>query len=109
VEEEWLRSKAKKKKTERNKNRTEPASGRFPFSFCSVYLNSDELLNISKDRFGVIGSLPDAYERLILDVLRGDHNLFVRDDELAEAWRIFTPVLHQLEKEKIVPEIYEYV
>ena len=26
--------------------------------------------------------IPDAYERLIYDVLRGDHNLFVRDDEL---------------------------
>jgi glucose-6-phosphate 1-dehydrogenase len=61
-----------------------------------------------KDRFGVVGSLPDAYERLILDVLRGDHNLFVRDDELAAAWRIFTPVLHQLEKEKIAPEVYEF-
>ena len=26
-------------------------------------------------------ALPDAYERLILDVLRGDHRLFVRNDE----------------------------
>ncbi len=45
--------------------------------------------------------LPDAYERLIYDVLRGDHNLFVRDDELEAAWKIFTPILHQLEKEKV--------
>lgn len=28
---------------------------------------------------------------------------FVRSDELAEAWRIFTPVLHQIEREKPVP------
>ena len=27
-------------------------------------------------------NLPDAYERLILDVVRGDHNLFVRSDEV---------------------------
>jgi hypothetical protein len=27
-------------------------------------------------------NLPDAYERLILDVARGDHNLFVRADEV---------------------------
>ena len=27
-------------------------------------------------------------------------------DELAEAWRIFTPILHQIEKEKIKPIPY---
>jgi len=36
--------------------------------------------------------LPDAYERLILDALNGDSSLFVREDELAASWRIFTPV-----------------
>lgn len=49
---------------------------------------------------------PDAYERLIWDVLRGDHSLFVRSDELVAAWKIFTPILHQLESEKEKP--YEY-
>ena len=28
---------------------------------------------------------------------------FVRSDELAEAWRIFTPLLHQIEQEKPKP------
>jgi len=51
---------------------------------------------------------PDAYERLILEAIRGDHNLFVRADELAEAWRIFTPILHHLEKEKVKPIKYEF-
>jgi glucose-6-phosphate 1-dehydrogenase len=46
--------------------------------------------------------LPDAYERLIYDVLRGDHNLFVRVDELEAAWKIFTPILHKLENEKVI-------
>eukprot|EP01029_Cantina_marsupialis_P023859 TRINITY_DN60145_c0_g1_i1.p1 TRINITY_DN60145_c0_g1~~TRINITY_DN60145_c0_g1_i1.p1 ORF type:complete len:517 (-),score=132.91 TRINITY_DN60145_c0_g1_i1:119-1597(-) len=41
--------------------------------------------------------LPDAYERLILDVIRGDQSSFVRVDELQAAWRILTPVLHELE------------
>jgi len=59
-----------------------------------------------KSRFDV--RLPDAYERLIYDVLRGDHNLFVRVDELEAAWDIFTPLLHKLEKEKIVPEVYPF-
>jgi len=53
-------------------------------------------------------NLPDAYERLIWDVTRGDHNLFVRGDELVAAWKIFTPILHQLEKDKVKPEIYQF-
>lgn len=53
-------------------------------------------------------SMPDAYERLILDVIRGDHNLFVRSDELEAAWRIFTPILHQLVDEKIKPVPYDF-
>ena len=62
-----------------------------------------------KKRFGdEAKALPDAYERLILDVLRGDHNLFVRADELVAAWKIFTPVLHELEEHKVRPVIYDY-
>ncbi|KAG5330561.1 G6PD dehydrogenase, partial [Acromyrmex charruanus] len=52
--------------------------------------------------------LPDAYERLILDVFCGSQMHFVRNDELHEAWRIFTPLLHQIEKEKILPVPYKY-
>ncbi|XP_030626022.1 glucose-6-phosphate 1-dehydrogenase isoform X2 [Chanos chanos] len=52
--------------------------------------------------------LPDAYERLILDVFCGSQMHFVRSDELREAWRIFTPLLHQIEKEKTVPINYTY-
>lgn len=52
--------------------------------------------------------VPEAYETLILDVMRGDHSNFVRDDELDAAWRIFTPILHQIEREKIKPEPYPY-
>jgi len=59
-----------------------------------------------KDRFDV--RLPDAYERLIYDSLRGDHNLFVRDDELRAAWAIFTPFLKKLESEKMKPEVYPF-
>uniref|UniRef100_A0A8C9TR42 Glucose-6-phosphate 1-dehydrogenase n=1 Tax=Scleropages formosus TaxID=113540 RepID=A0A8C9TR42_SCLFO len=52
--------------------------------------------------------LPDAYERLILDVFCGSQMHFVRSDELREAWRIFTPLLHQIEREKIPPIPYTY-
>uniref|UniRef100_A0A8C9T9I3 Glucose-6-phosphate 1-dehydrogenase n=1 Tax=Scleropages formosus TaxID=113540 RepID=A0A8C9T9I3_SCLFO len=52
--------------------------------------------------------LPDAYERLILDVFCGSQMHFVRSDELREAWRIFTPLLHQIEEKKIPPIPYTY-
>ena len=52
--------------------------------------------------------MPEAYERLILDVFLGSQIHFVRTDELAEAWRIFTPILKQIEADKIVPFKYKY-
>ncbi len=52
--------------------------------------------------------VPDAYERLILDVLRGDRNLFIRAEELEASWNIVTPVLNRLEQEKIKPEFYAF-
>jgi len=53
--------------------------------------------------------LPDAYERLILDVFLGSQMHFVRTDELAEAWRIFTPMLHQIEGDRsLKPVKYMY-
>lgn len=52
--------------------------------------------------------LPDAYERLILDVFTGSQMHFVRSDELAEAWRIFTPVLKELESNKEAPLPYRF-
>lgn len=52
--------------------------------------------------------MPDAYERLLLDVFCGMQMHFVSSDELSEAWRIFTPLLHQIEREKVVPIKYKY-
>lgn len=51
--------------------------------------------------------LPDAYTRLILQVLRGDSSAFVRDDELREAWKIFTPLLHAIDDGAIEPIKYK--
>jgi glucose-6-phosphate 1-dehydrogenase len=38
-------------------------------------------------------ALPDAYETLLFDVLTGDATLFVRDDEIEYAWRLYAPLL----------------
>ncbi|ODU93521.1 MAG: glucose-6-phosphate dehydrogenase [Lysobacterales bacterium 66-474] len=43
------------------------------------------------DAFGV--AQPDAYERLLLDVVRGNPTLFMRRDEVEAAWRWIDPVL----------------
>ncbi|MFD8913718.1 glucose-6-phosphate dehydrogenase [Streptomyces sp. NPDC059575] len=37
-------------------------------------------------------SSPEAYERLILDVLLGDANLFPRTQEVEESWKILDPI-----------------
>jgi glucose-6-phosphate 1-dehydrogenase len=52
--------------------------------------------------------LPDAYERLICDLLSGIQYNFVRADELEHAWRIFTPILKTLEEKKIKPHQYKF-
>jgi glucose-6-phosphate 1-dehydrogenase len=55
-------------------------------------------------------NIPEAYEALILDALKGDHSNFVRDDELDVSWKIFTPLLHSIEKgtNNIKVEHYPY-
>ena len=50
--------------------------------------------------------LPEAYERLLLDVLRGDSTLFMRSDELDVAWQFVTPILDYWSRSKTVPEPY---
>lgn len=36
--------------------------------------------------------LPDAYEKVILDVINSDHTLFATSEEILETWRILDPV-----------------
>jgi glucose-6-phosphate 1-dehydrogenase len=46
-------------------------------------------------RYGVgfLSQSPEAYERLILDAIRGDATLFTRGDEVEMQWRICDPIL----------------
>ncbi|HEY7453528.1 MAG TPA: glucose-6-phosphate dehydrogenase [Thermoleophilaceae bacterium] len=43
---------------------------------------------------------PEAYERLIMDAMRGDPTLFTRDDEVEAQWRIIDPILASWEREE---------
>jgi glucose-6-phosphate 1-dehydrogenase len=53
-------------------------------------------------------SSADAYERLILDSMKGDATLFIRDDEIEEAWSFLEPVLKEWrDASKPVP-LYQY-
>ncbi len=40
------------------------------------------------------GRSPDAYERLIMDVIRGNQTLFMRRDEVEAAWKWVDPILN---------------
>jgi glucose-6-phosphate 1-dehydrogenase len=43
--------------------------------------------------------VPEAYETLLLDVLEGDAALFMRADQVEEAWKVVTPILDTWKKE----------
>ncbi len=40
-----------------------------------------------------------AYEALLLDVIEGDHSLFIRFDEVEWSWRVVDPILRQWSRE----------
>ena len=49
---------------------------------------------------------PEAYERLLLDVMLGDPTLFTRTDEVEHAWRFITPILEAWERRGDEPAPY---
>jgi glucose-6-phosphate 1-dehydrogenase len=48
-------------------------------------------------------SSPEAYERLLLDVMAGDPTLFMRRDAVEAAWRWITPILARWEERAEAP------
>lgn len=52
--------------------------------------------------------IPDAYEYLLLDVIEGDSSLFISQGELAAAWDVFTPMLHEWEHRNAPPQTYVF-
>jgi len=43
---------------------------------------------------------PEAYERLIMDAMRGDATLFTRNDEVDGLWRVIDPILEAWEQDE---------
>ena len=50
---------------------------------------------------------PDAYERLIMDVIRGNQTLFMRGDEVEAAWAWTDPIIAGWEARNDVPKPYD--
>ncbi len=49
---------------------------------------------------------PEAYERLLLDVIRGNQTLFMRRDELEEAWKWVDPIREAWDRSSEPPQSY---
>jgi glucose-6-phosphate 1-dehydrogenase len=50
---------------------------------------------------------PEAYERLLLDAMKGDATLFIRNDEIEEAWDLLAPILDAWSS-KNPPPVHQY-
>ena len=60
-----------------------------------------------KDELRLGQELPEAYERLLEDAMEGDASLFIRADQIEEAWSIVDPLLKCWESpESSPPETY---
>ncbi len=49
---------------------------------------------------------PDAYERLLLDVIRGNQTLFMRRDEIEAAWAWIDPIADAWQRSQEAPKTY---
>jgi glucose-6-phosphate 1-dehydrogenase len=56
------------------------------------------------EAFGVNG--PEAYERLLMDVIRGNATLFMRRDEVEAAWAFIDPIRQAWAELKEPPRSY---
>ena len=50
--------------------------------------------------------VPDAYERLIMDVIRGNQTLFMRGDEVEAAWGWTDPIIEEWQRRADRPVPY---
>ena len=48
--------------------------------------------------------IPDAYERLLMDVVRGNQTLFMRSDEVLAAWDYIDPIVEIAKNQE--PQLY---
>ncbi len=78
----------------------DPGPGGFRLSDVSLDMSFAEAL-------GDDARAQDAYERLIMDVIRGDQTLFMRGDEAEAAWAWVDPIIHGWEERGDRPSPYD--
>jgi glucose-6-phosphate 1-dehydrogenase len=49
------------------------------------------------------GPSPEAYERLLLDVMAGDHTLFIAEQQVEKSWEFLQPVLDAWQNDRSAP------
>jgi glucose-6-phosphate 1-dehydrogenase len=86
--------------------RIQPDDG-IEFSFMAKQPGDDLFVSTVKMDFSYARAFdkqpPEAYERLILDCMRGDQTLFARRDGVEEAWALCTPILEAWENDPSIP------
>ncbi|MEM8896121.1 MAG: glucose-6-phosphate dehydrogenase, partial [Bacteroidota bacterium] len=65
-------------------------------------VNMDFLYNDLTDKY-----VPEAYERLLLDCMRGDATLYARGDSVEAAWKFIDPILEAWKNDPSIP-LYGY-
>lgn len=64
-------------------------------------------MDFSYSRFFPSASQTNAYERVLVDAIKGDHTLFATSDEVLAAWQIIDPVLSRWSKDGTGLEMYK--
>lgn len=75
-----------------------PGPGGYRYKPISLKL---DYVDSFKERF------PDAYERLIIDVIRGNQTLFMRQDELEAAWKWIESISNNWKSNNMLNILYE--
>ena len=60
-----------------------------------------------EEELGKDWHIPEAYERLLMDVVRGNQTLFMRGDEVEAAWHWVDPIIHAWQALGSTPEPYD--
>ncbi|MEM0907174.1 MAG: glucose-6-phosphate dehydrogenase [Pseudomonadota bacterium] len=79
----------------------DPGPGGMRLAPAELDMTFDDTLKASKLR------MPDAYERLVMDVVRGDQTLFMRGDEVEAAWAWIDPIVDAWEEAGHQPVPYD--
>jgi glucose-6-phosphate 1-dehydrogenase len=75
----------------------DPGPGGFRLQHVPLDMTFKEAFNVRN---------PDAYERLLMDVVRGNQTLFMRRDEVAAAWKWVDPILEYWKSSNDAPKAY---